>query len=519
MKIFTYLLITFFLGSCAVQGPITGGPEDIVPPKLDNVFPKNNSIINNNQKITIKFDKPLEPNSVRKAIKINSNDFKLTTRKNKIIVEPNSNWDESQILSIYISKDLMDYRKNNINNPVEFLFSFGQKIPTNLVEGKVVDIDNYFDKYKNTTYEIALYDISRDEKEIIKKVETGDSLYFKFSAVENGLYSIVAVENKIIDLYDDVRKRKYSILSDSLLVTDEIDFYSVVLNVGGPVSKEEISSINFINQYYVDYILTDGKYERGVIDTIYNNYLTEDFGDKELTTSIEVKNEFEKYNTGPFTFSVPMIVDSIAPAIEECSIFESDIHIKFSEPIASFDPADNFYYNDSDSNKIPFNILNFNPKNATMTISSEREDLDSLKIQIQENIIKDLSENFMDETALWSFDCNKINMETSDYGLGGISGKVNTSNYLELVVVAQNISTRESQMSIIDSNNNFYLNKLEPGEYFLQVYENYTVQDDILYPFFPGTLEPFVPSSKFSQIVGPIEVRSNWDIDDIVIKF
>ena len=146
MKIFTYLLITLFLGACAVQGPITGGPEDVVSPKLDNVFPKNNSIINNNQKITIKFDKPLEPNSVRKAIKINSNDFKLTTRKNKIIIEPNSNWDESQILSIYISKDLMDYRKNNINNPVEFLFSFGQKIPTNLVEGKVVDIDNYFDK-------------------------------------------------------------------------------------------------------------------------------------------------------------------------------------------------------------------------------------------------------------------------------------------------------------------------------------------------------------------------------------
>ena len=163
----------------------------------------------------------------------------------------------------------MDYRKNKIDGPLEFSFSFGQKIPSNLIIGNIIDtdnfIDNYIDKEVDTVFEVALFDLSENDKAIIKKVETDDSLKFSFSAIENGIYSIIAVENKIINLDNDIRNRKYSILSDSLFITDEVDTYSVALNTGGPVSKEEISSINFINQYYVDYILTNGKYERGVI--------------------------------------------------------------------------------------------------------------------------------------------------------------------------------------------------------------------------------------------------------------
>ena len=39
-----------------------------------------------------------------------------------------------------------------------------------------------------------------------------------------------------------------------------------------------------------------------------------------------------------------------------------------------------------------------------------------------------------------------------------------------------------------------------------------------MYPYFAGKWDPFEPSSRFSEIMGPIEVRSNWDTKDVVLK-
>jgi len=522
MKYFIYLSIIFILGACAVQGYIPGGPEDIISPKLDIVFPENRSIIKDDQRIIIKFDKALEPNSVQKSIKIDNNDYKIMTRKNKIIIQPSTKWNKNQILNIYVSRDLMDYRNNNINGPLEFSFSFGQKIPTNTIRGDVIDIDNiinsYIDNKVETAFEVGLYNLSKDEKKIIKKVETNELLEFSFSAIENGIYSIIAIEDKIIDLNQDIRNRKYSILSDSLFITDETDDYLVTLNIGNPVSKEEISSINFINQYYVDYILTNGEYKSGVLDSIYNNFGKEDFSNKELSISIAIENEFEEYNTSPFIFSVPEIIDSISPGIQECSIVDSVLNIKFSEPTASFDAENLFYYTDIDSNKVFFDILNFDPKYATIAISLNQKEVDSLVIEIKENTIRDLSNNFMDESTLSISNCDKVVMEVTNYGFGAISGKVETNNLNELVVIAYNVTTRESKMTLVN-NNKFNLKMLEPGEYFLQAYENYDVKDSTVFPFYSGSWEPFIPSVEFSKISGPIEVRSNWDIEDLIINF
>ena len=44
------------------------------------------------------------------------------------------------------------------------------------------------------------------------------------------------------------------------------------------------------------------------------------------------------------------------------------------------------------------------------------------------------------------------------------------------------------------------------------------MDSDIIYPYFSGKGDPFEPSSRFSEIMGPIEVRANWDMKDIVLK-
>ena len=401
-------------------------------------------------------------------------------------------------------------------------FSFGQKIPTNLITGHIIDIDNTINRYmKNgikTIFEVSLYELLEGEKKIIKKVETDDSLGFRFSAIEDGIYSIVAVEGEIIDLSKDLGNRKYSILSDTLFLNNEINNYSIVLNSGNPIKRNEISSINFINQYYVNYILTDGQNKLGVVDSIYNNFKNQDFNNEELSASILLENQFEEYLTPPFSFLVPEIVDSIPPMIQECFVSDSTIDIKFSEPLEPFDPGELFYYNDSDSNKIFFDILSFEPKYAKIIIASDQFFLDSLDIKINKNIIRDLYENFMEQSFLSPSSCIEVEPDEL-YGLGGISGFIESSNSNQLVVIAYNILSKKSYMTLVDSNNKFFLNMLDPGEYFLQIYENYRIEDQRPYPFYPGSWTPLRTSRKFSKISGPIEVRSNWEIEDIIIKF
>ena len=69
MKYFNYLLIVIFLGGCAVQGHIRGGPEDKTPPGFNSVHPKDYSTIESNEKIVITFDELIDPNSAYKSFK------------------------------------------------------------------------------------------------------------------------------------------------------------------------------------------------------------------------------------------------------------------------------------------------------------------------------------------------------------------------------------------------------------------------------------------------------------------
>ena len=80
MKYFNYLLLAIFLGGCAVQGPILGGPEDKDPPKFKSVYPENYSIIEADTEIVMIFNELVDPNSVQKSIKIENNKFRITIR-------------------------------------------------------------------------------------------------------------------------------------------------------------------------------------------------------------------------------------------------------------------------------------------------------------------------------------------------------------------------------------------------------------------------------------------------------
>jgi len=562
------------ISACAVQGPISGGPIDLAPPKLVSSYPSNFSTnIALNEKIILIFDEQIDPISANEAIKINYNDFKIKVRGKKVIIEPKSNWDPNYLIDIYIGRSLKDYQKNSLKFPINIFLSLSDSIPPNKIGGNIVDIQAISDSLKISSsdqgkktsgyYEVGLYRLLNDQFTLIKKVESNVNLEFKFEALDTGKYRIGLVEASrgegLIDINTDFRSKKYSILSDDINLNLEINKAFVSLFVAQPIRRDEIQGINFINQYLVKYILAppNSTKIRNRKDFFMEGYYSfinnENIAGDSASVTLQLFNAFEAYNTNSFDFIVPLVYDIDAPLIEKSRRIYTqenslDWDLKFSEPIKYTRPDSTFYilrdstkiYLKSQYKKPPKRIFgsdNFNQiSDYSMRCIIPIDTLElfySDSLYIDNNNIFDLSGNILIDSILVdnvSFD-EGDDIEAIEKGFGGIYGEVEFSDSIKsIIVVAKNIEDNfKSIYQIRDydlfKNNKFRFKELPAGQYLLYCYENYSniIQDyesrsDRRYPYFGGKWEPFEASSKFSEVLGPIEVRTNWDTKSLNLK-
>ena len=529
MKQAIKLLLTLFVLSCAVQGPIPGGEVDKSGPKLLRVYPENNSTtMQENEKITLFFNEAIDPNSVYDSFHISSSEYKIRVTGKKVIIRPKDKWNPDSILKISISRALTDYYKNPIDSSLDFHFSMGKEIPMGTIKGRVLDITDVIEKYndanyKSNIYEVALYKKSDSDMVQIAKTQTDEDLKFNLTAVDNGLYSILVIKDGIYNPIIDIAQREFGIYNTSVQINEENLEHDILINIGDPISKNNISSIDFINNYFINYNFTDGSSQLGIVDTVINN-IDKNLSGTTQSVQINLENNFESYLTDVFEFVIPSIKDTIAPKVISCEIVDSLLSIRISEPLQEC-CIDSALYIYDNYETIPLKGLSYNIHNDPLQINQivlpvDRGYQDSLSLYIASNLMKDFSGNTMVDSALQIKDCNKTleNKPNSKFDSGGLSGEIITSNTKELVVVAYNIQTKQPWRSIVDGEN-FHFDSLPTGEYFLQVYENYSTISGTTYPYFAGSWSPFKPSVSFSEFIGPVEIRKNWDIDGIKIKF
>ena len=527
-----YLILFFYLVGCAVQGPISGGPVDEDAPQLVSAIPENFSTeISKNQKITLIFDELIDPISIYESLNISNQDFSVKVRGKKIIISPIKEWNTDFLIEIYINRLLSDYQDNALTAPINLFYSFGESIPSNKIHGQIFDIQDVINRYnsknKNILFDVGLFKISDSDTSLVKTVQSNSNLEFEFSAVDNGVYCIVAIEDKLIDIAKDLYARRYSISSGDILInSDQSDSVSVRLNIANPISRENISSINFINQYYINYILTDGEIRPAVIDTIYNNFKDQDFSGEALKVSLSMENDFENYQTDIFEFIVLDLIDTIPPQLLSINIDNVNLELKFSEPIEKINDQELFYIVDSNNVYLdfPYTFLDESPslKNSIIFKREDiiKEDLPSLfSLNVKENIIKDLYGNIFPDSVV-TIDLNNQIKDEQGVGSGGIFGKVlhSYNESINLVVSLYNAETFDRYLVLTDQDFFFSFEKIPAGQYYLQAYENYNSNTDFPYPYFGGIWNSSNVFLKFSNIFGPVEVRSNWDIQDMVIN-
>ena len=576
MKILSYTILIFMISACAVQGPISGGPIDSAPPKLVSSHPSNFSTnIALNEKIILTFDEQIDPISANEAIKINHNDFIIKVRGKKVIIEPKLNWNSDFLIDVYIGRSLRDYQKNSLEFPINVFLSSSDSIPSNEINGDIIDtraITHFLltssDEKKKPLpyYEVGLYKLLNDQFTLIKKVESDVDLNFKFEALDDGDYRIGLVSIKgggLIDISTDFRSKSYSILSNDINLSSETNKAFASLFIAKPIIKEEIQGINFINQYWVEYMLappnsTKIRNRKDVFMEGYYSFINnQNIAGDSATVTLQLFNAFETYNTNSFDFIVPSIDDYDAPLIEKSKrIYEQenrlDWDLRFSEPIKYTRPDSTFYIL-RDSIKIylktqyssPKRILGSDNFNEILDYSTRciipidtLELFYSDRLHIDNNNIFDLSENtLIDSIVIYNMKLKKDDIEEKDdieaieKGFGGIYGEVEFPDSINsIIVVAENIENNFKHTYQIKNydllkNNKFRFEELPTGQYLLYCYENYSniVQDyefkkDHQYPYFGGKWEPFEASSRFSEVSGPIEVRTNWDTKNLHLK-
>ena len=531
MKTILKVMILYFFFSCAVQGPILGGDVDESGPRLIKIFPENfsNDLLDD-QKIILFFDEPINPNTLNNSFQISNSEFNVKAIGKKIIIRPKNKWDIKKALNININRSLSDYYNNSMDSPLSIYFSFGFDIPKGSVIGKLLDFSQLYNQNSNRAsksnlYEVGLYKLINNDKVLISKTQTDIESNFSFNALEDGNYFIIAVQNSINNPIDDFTKNKFSVYNKNIEIDKNNLEYDIKLNIGLPVSKNEISAMNFINKYYVKYDFSDGSHLFGIIDTVYNNF-DMDFSGITLSSQLELENEFEQYFTNSFDYIIPEINDTINPKIISCEFNDSFLSVHVSEPLVEFYSDSIFYHISNDSiNKFiigAFYEIDSNPlKKSIINIPFPLESENISHIYFKEGYIKDLSNNYMDNSFLDLKSCTeKSNLNNNEnYQGGDLSGSVYSSHDNQLVAIAYNQETGKSWETLILDNKYSFLN-IPAGEYFLQIYEQYsTDSNQVSLKFFPGSWTPFIPSSDFSDYIGPIEVRKNWKINGVDINF
>ena len=497
MKFFILYINIFLLLNCAAQGTASGGPEDLEGPVLISIYPPNKSQnIPVNQKITLTFNELIDPISIQNAIKV-SHDHTIKARGRHIIIKPKNNWTTNKILSIYLSRKIRDYQKNIISKPIQLAYNTGnEKIINTKIIGKIIGHE------KESIIEVGLFNYPINEKnEFVQKIEVDNNGIFEFEFIDYGKYTIGAIETNLINIKKQIRRKKYSMLTEEYIhLTESNELENIKMFLSNPIEKLQITSITMNGQYDIDLIFNDLSEEKYIIDTLMIP------GDS-IKINLIKSNRLETYSVSEFNFILPEIIDTIGPKIINHKKNETMIFIEFSEPIRV---KSNGIIN-GNNNSIPINFKLNKSNEISIPVTKNGNE----KIKILGNYLTDINGNSMiDSIKYISFNENII--ENNEIIGGNIIGSIIYSGEETIILEAQNTITKAVH-TVYANGENFKLNNLEAGIYKLWAFE--ALHDINDFTYFSGIWEPYHHAARFTIYPDSIDVRARWDIKGIEIKF
>ena len=493
------LIVILLLFGCAAQGPASGGPADKKGPVLISIQPLNGSKnISPNQNFTLIFDELLDPVSIPASIIIEPDvDYKLKIRGRRLIISPYKKWQTNEIVRINLSRKIKDYQKNMMAEPIHLIFSRGSEIPHGIIKGKIIGHD------LKKLIEVGLYEWPPStQSTYIQKVEADETGLFQLTGIENGRYTIIALEGVISNIDKQIRKKNYAMLTSSYItISSEENEKNVKMLLSEPLEKLQITSVEMQSQYCSQLTLNNNSKELIIIDSLLSP------GDS-VFVHLEKTNRLETYQVLEYSFILPEIRDTLAPVLSQ-SFFESDIFtLIFSEPI-NLNVNAIVSTEDSVDISIPFSY-----KNEYSIIIPNIPDTVK-KIQILGEHIQDWAGNiFPDSLKILRITRPEIEDELKNGG--NIMGFVNYDDNYPIKIEAQKIGSN-SKYFVNVNNKKYKFSNLSSGLYKLWGFEEINNLDGEVYN--SGIWSPYQRAARFTFYPDTIDVRARWDVEGVNINF
>ena len=515
LKFCFFILLIFFL-SCAAIGPAKGGPKDTIGPILVSVFPENaTKNLDSKQKIEILFSEYIDPNSVKASVKINTNSiYEIIPKKNMISIIPLKLWDENNNLRISVSRNIRDINGNNMESPIELIYSFNSKLNQNNIFGTLYNFAS------DKIYNIGLFEIIEDDSLYLQyKTQSNYNGEFEFKYLNDKKYTLIASDGNIENIQKNISFNNFGVCNLDYIEFSKSDSISIEIYIDKPLQYNQIKSGKLLSNNHGQIQYTSGKIDKFYfseedLNTFPNHIKITQTGEDSISIISHLKNRIEEYQTNKFSILKQTIIDTTSPKLLSTKYNDQNFHLSFDEPIVINTELkdDAIYCYDVDSNKI-----NIEPVFDSQFDIKIINKINSNEIYLPPGIFSDLSNNlFPDSTKILIINTkSSIDEKDNNNIFGKLKGFVSNFNQ-EVIVEAKNIEL-DSIFYVKTTNKKFFFENLLPGNYILRSYEIQNNLDENIY--FPGKINPYRRAAKFTIYNDMVDIRARWEVEGVNIKF
>lgn len=519
--IFTFLIVTFFLSSCAKRASISGGTKDTIAPVMKQSFPPNYSTNFNGKEIKIVFDEYIKLKNLNKQLIVSppmqrqpiitpTTASKTLTIKILDTLKPNTTY------SFNFGKSIEDNNEGNPYQQFKYVFSTGNIIDSLKLRGRVLDAYN---KDVESFVSVMLYEYDEHftDSLIYKErpryiTNTLDSIkIFELENLKAGKYKLIALKDKSSNNKYDPKVDKIGFLSSAVTIpTDSL--YTIKLfkeTLPFKVNKPSQAGGSKLTLGY------EGNFEKAKVKTFdrsteVRNILTK-VPDKDSVLvwfPASVKDSI-KVEVADGTFKKDFSVklkeqknDSLvlSPKYGNSLALRNAFILKTSRPLVSFDDT-KISVRSKDSTAQKFTV-SYDEFQMEMKIDFAREPLEKYKIELLPGAIKDFYEK-KNDTLSYSISTKN----TSDYG----NLRLTISNIKSYPVIVELSSKKGETLEsrTLKEGNIVDFNLIDPLLYDVRIIYDTNKNGRWDTGNFLENRQPeeviYFPTS--------IDVRANWDVD------
>ena len=540
-------IVLLHLWECAAVKPPPGGPEDKTPPQLLTATPPGETVNLDDRQIILRFSEYLDPSSIENGFKLlpgGTGDLIVKYRGDKVRITLPDELDSNLTYILSLSRDIKDEHGMTLGQSMQLAYSSGSTIHSGKISGSVPNADRISVQLWRLTDDLP-DSLFLTKPDYTTDVSEDGSYEFRYLAP--GSYRILAVGKEMAGLPLDPLRARYGVYWNDPLVIDAkesitgVDMLVYKENEPFRLAHGEWTVPDWgrlvFNQSFREYELDfeirlevgDNKFlfPEFFIDPIDSSALIVLFGDTietdEMTIEVRDLNDTNDLNLEPGKVRIkkPSEIDTtcieiVDPATKFVKIIpelvgKPGVIIAFSKPLI----FDNYLPNefnlfDEDSALVENSVKWNNPMSFSIFPKGQWTAKKNYTLQLNRTDFIALDGSSLADSVV------VIQIQTGKkIGYGTVQGKLNGTPGNNVYVSIQSVKNpNKKYASVVNSQNQFLVNKIPEELYLLNLYED----SDSSGSFTFGTAYPFHTSEWFYWMPDTFEVRANWEIELPVIE-